>query len=366
MKRILFVVLTLLLIFFSFPIVASANDNNFNFKDVLKKIDNETKEYLDELGIDEISFEDIKNLSIEKFFGLVFDILFNRFKEILKTVIKLIATIIITATVSSFVNDNSQNKKIVDFVSSVIIVILLLSPINETVAKSSAVLTTTLNFVIAYLPIMFSVMIASQNYGLAYSYNSSFLFLTNIISFFADKVFVPLISSLLTLNIFSSFSLDKFNERLFKIIKKTTIFILSFFSLIYSGFLTSKSIVSIKSDSMVLRGFKFISGRFIPIVGTGVSETLSQIVGSFSLLKTSFGFFVIIVIFLINLPVILELLCWNLSLQLCAAISDLFGLSRNTSIIENFAEIFSLINVIVIFITILHIVSTGIVISIGK
>jgi hypothetical protein len=272
----------------------------------------------------------------------------------------------ISSVFLSFFKDDSKNKNIVEFFTSVVIVLFLLAPFDNIIFKSSTVILTTLNFVSAYIPIMFSLMLASQNYSLAYTYNGSFLFFTAVITFFIEKVFTPLMSSLLTLNIISALSIDKFNEKLFKIIKKVLVTILSLFSLIYTGILTSKCLISEKTDTVLVKGIRFLSGKFIPIVGAGVSETLTQIFDSFSLLKTSFGFFVIIVIFFMNLPLILELLCWNISLQFCSAFSDLLGIKKLTSIFENFADILSLLNIIIVFITILHIVSTGIIIIMGK
>lgn len=366
MKKVLSIILISIILFMSFPIITSAKEMEFDFSDVLNEIDNQTEEYLDELGIDEISFENINNISLNDILKIILSIFFNNFRTVFKTILKLIATIIISSFFLSFVKEDSHNKNSVEFVSEIVMLLLFLSPIGHIVEKTSTVILATLNFVSAYIPVMFSLMIVSQNYGLAYTYNSTFLYLTTAITLFIEKVFTPLTSSLLTLNIISSFSTDKFNERLFKILKKIIVNILSFFSLIYSGFLTSKCLISVKADTVLIKGFRFISGRFIPIIGTGVSETLTQIFGSFSLLKTSFGFFVIIVILLMNLPIILELICWNIMLQFSSAFSDFLGMKKTTGILENFAEIFSLLNVIIIFITILHIVSTGIIILMGK
>lgn len=366
MKKVLTVILMSILLLFSFSVTASANEITIDFKEVYNEIDKQTEEYLEELGIESFSLDQIQNLSLNNIYNLIMTILFDNFKQILKTILKLIVTIIISSTVISFIKEDSHNKKSVEFVSSVVIIMLFLIPTEHIISKSSSVILTTLNFVSSYIPIMFSLMIASQNYGLAYTYNSSFLYLTTAITFFVEKVFMPLISSMLSLNIISSLSSDNFNERLFKIIKKIVITVLGFFSFVYSVFLTSKCIISEKADTVLIKGFRFMSGKFIPIIGTGVSETLTQIFGSFSLLKTSFGFLVILVVLLMNLPIILELLCWNISLQFCSSFSDLLGLKKMTSIFDNFAEIFSLLNVILIFITILHIVSTGIIILMGK
>ena len=144
------------------------------------------------------------------------------------------------------------------------------------------------------------------------------------------------------------------------------VIILSLFSTIYTGLLTTQSILATSSDSIALKGIRFISGAFVPIVGGGVGDAISSVFSSFVIMKNTLGVFVIIVIILINLPVMIELLLWYFALNLCSIVSSMLSLNQITDIIDSLASILSLLNIIMFFVTFVLVISTGVVIVMGK
>jgi stage III sporulation protein AE len=221
-------------------------------------------------------------------------------------------------------------------------------------------------FINAYLPIMAGVLVASRNPALAVTYNSYTIILSNVISVFTDKLFLPIISVLFSFNIISAFSSDMFHLKINKTLRKLIILVLSLFSTVFTGLLTTQSLLASSSDGFVLKGIKFISGAFIPVVGGTVSEAVSSVVSSFIIMKSTLGVFVIIVIILINLPVIIELLVWYFFLSLCSIGSSLFKTESVTEVFDSLASTISLLNIVLFFLTFVLVVSTGIVIMMGR
>ena len=111
----------------------------------------------------------------------------------------------------------------------------------------------------------------------------------------------------------------------------------------------------------MLKGIRFISGAFIPIVGGGVGDALSSVFSSFLIMKNSFGVFIIIAIILINLPVIIELLIWYFVLNFCSIVSSMLNIDNTTEILDSLSSIISLLNIIVFFITFTLVISTGVI-----
>ena len=134
----------------------------------------------------------------------------------------------------------------------------------------------------------------------------------------------------------------------------------------FTGLLTTQSLLASSSDGFVLKGIKFISGAFIPVVGGTVSEAVSSVISSFIIMKSTLGVFVIIVIILINLPVMIELLVWYFFLSLCSIGSSLFKTESVTDVFETLASTVSLLNIVLFFLTFVLVVSTGIVIIMGR
>lgn len=364
MKKFLIISITTLIILLSFSITVYAE--NTDFETVWDSTDSETKEYLQDLGIDELSFEEIFELSPTRVIEFIIDLTFDTGILIVKKITLIIVVLVITAISCSFFKENDKTEQVVYFVSILIIISIIIAQISRMLTDAVVGIKTTAIFVNAYLPVMSAIIIASKNPALAVTYNSFTLFLSSLISNVANSFLMPLISALLSFNILSSFSFENYRERIVKSVRKIVVIILSLFSTVYTGLLTTQSILATSSDSVMLKGIKFISGAFVPIVGGGVGEAISSVFSSFVIMKNTLGVFVIIVIILINLPIMAELLLWYLALNLCSIFSSMFNLYQIADIIDSLASILSLLNIIMFFVTFVLVISTGVIIMMGK
>ena len=363
MKRI-FIIISVILLLLSFSISAFAIDADL--EEVWDSTDEQTKEYLEDLGINELTLEEIFDLSPTRVIEFLIELAFNGGVTIVKNLTVIIVVLVITAIANSFLRESDKTEQIVYFVSTLIIISIVVVPISRMITDAVAGIKTSTVFVNSYLPVMTAIIIASKNPALAVTYNSFSLFLSSLISNVANSFLVPCVSALLSFNILSSFSFENYRERIIKAIRKMIVVILSLFSTVYTGLLTTQSILATSSDSIALKGIRFISGAFVPIVGGGVGDALSSVFSSFLIMKNTLGVFVIIVIILINLPVMLELLLWYFALNLCSIVSSMFNLNQITDIIDSLASILSLLNIIMFFITFVLVISTGVIILMGK
>ncbi len=361
MKRI-FIIISVVILLFNFSISAYATD----FGTVWDSTDKQTKEYLEDLGIDKLAFEEIFELSPTRVIEFLIELAFDGGLTIVKNLTLIIVVLVITAIANSFLRESDKTEQVVYFVSTLIIISIVISPISRMITDAVAGIKTSTVFVNAYLPVMTAIIIASKNPALAVTYNSFSLFLSSLISNVANSFLVPCVSALLSFNILSSFSFENYRERIVKSVRKMIVIILSLFSTVYTGLLTTQSILATSSDSVALKGIRFISGAFVPIVGGGVGDAISSVFSSFVIMKNTLGVFVIIVIILINLPVMLELLLWYFALNLCSIVSSMLNLNQITDIIDSLASILSLINIIMFFITFVLVISTGVIIMMGK
>lgn len=363
MKRIL-IIISVILLFFSFSVSAYATDSDY--EEIWNSTDEQTKEYLEDLGIDELTLEEIFDLSPTRVIEFLLDLALNGGVSIVKNITLIIVVLVITAIANSFLRESDKTEQVVNFISTLIVISIVIAPISRMVTDAAAGIKTSTVFVNAYLPVMTAIIIASKNPALAVTYNSFSLFLSSLISNVANSFLVPCISALLSFNILSSFSFENYRERIIKAVRKMIVIILSLFSTIYTGLLTTQSILATSSDSIALKGIRFISGAFVPIVGGGVGDAISSVFSSFVIMKNTLGVFVIIVIILINLPVMIELLLWYFALNLCSIVSSMLSLNQITDIIDSLASILSLLNIIMFFVTFVLVISTGVVIVMGK
>ena len=359
----LFLIISFLL---CLSIPSYAESSNSEFDSVWELTDDDTREYLEELGIDEISFEDLFNLSPTRVIKFLFDICRGAGMSVFKNIISIVVMLIITAIAAALLKDSDKTVNVIYFICTLAVMSAVIVPISKMLSDAAAGIKTSAVFVDSYLPVMSAIIIASKNPSLALTYNSFSVFLSSAISTFADKLFVPCISALMSLNILSSFSFENYRDRLIKTVRRLIIIILSLFSTVYTGLLTTQSVLASSSDSLALKGIKFISGAFVPVVGSGVGDAISSVFSSFIIMKNTLGVFVIAVIIVINLPVMAELLVWYFALGFCSIISSMFGLTYITETIDNLASVISLLNIILFFITFVLTISTGIIIMMGK
>lgn len=354
-----------IIIFLIFTISFSAFSFN-ETEEIWDSLDNTTKGYLNELGIEEVSFNDLFEISPSRVIKFIFDLAFNKGVNILNKFIVIFITLVISAIAASFLKESNQLASIIDYICVLIILSFIMESIGRILTDAATALESSKVFMNTYLPVMSGMIIASKNPSLALTYNSFSIFLSNAISIFADKIFMPLISIMFSFNIISSFSAENFQIKVLRTVRRFIVVVLSLFSTIFTGLLTTQSILANSTDSIALKGIRFVSGTFIPIVGGNVGDAVSSILSSFLIMKNTLGIFIIVVILLINLPVMIEMLIWYFFLGLCSIVSSLLSLDNITEILDSLASTIALLNIILFFISFLLVISTGIIIVMGK
>lgn len=363
MKKSLTVIFSIFLLLTFFSLSSNAESGG---ESVLRNIDSETKEYLEELGVDSESGEGIADVSLKSVFKFLFSLVTDKTKRISGVLVIVTAVIIINSIFSSFIGDNTSARTAINYISVLCIVTAIIVPLKELIVNTGAVIKTAAIFTDSYIPVLGAIIAASGNIKLAFTYNSFAIALSAFITEIADNFFIPVVNMLFAFNILTSFTFESYKHKIIKSVKRLIIIILSLISTIYTGLLTTQSILAVSSDSLTVRGIRFFSGTFIPVVGAGVSESVASVMSSLSVMKNTAGVIVIAIILLIFLPIIIELLIWYFALQFCSIAADLFGNNDISEMIEELSSVVSLINIILFYITFVLIISTGIIIVSGK
>lgn len=364
MKKYIIISVVVLILLSAFSVNSFANSDDF--EGVWDGVNTGTKDYLEDLGIDEISLEELFELSPTRVLEFIIGLIFNKGEGVFSYAIKIVFTLLLLSISSAFLKENNSLEKIIHFLGILIVLSLIIVPVSRIFTDTLSAIKTSTVFVNAYLPVMTAIIVASKKPALAITYNSFSLFLSSIITVIAEKLFMPFVSIILSFNILTSFSFEGFRERITSGLRRVVIVLLALFSTVYSGLLTTQSILATSSDTLMLRGIKFISGAFVPVVGAGVGDALSSVFSSFLIMKNTLGVFVIVVIILINLPVIIELFLWYFTLQCCSIVASMLKIDNITDILDSLSSLISLINTILFFITFVLVISTGVIISMGK
>lgn len=363
MKKVVTIIFAIFILLFLLIIPSNAVQSESS---ILKNVDSATKEYLEELGIDSESGDGVSEISLKGVFKFLISLVTDKTKRISVYLIIVTAVIITNSILTSFIEGNASAKKAINYISVLCIITAIIVPLKELIINTGVVIKTAAIFTDTYVPILGAIVAASGNVKLAFTYNSFAIALSAFITEVADNFFIPIVNMLFAFNILTSFTFESYKHKIIKSVKRLIIIILSLISTIYTGLLTTQSILAVSSDSLTVRGIRFFSGTFIPIVGAGVSESVASVMSSLSVMKNTAGVVVIVIIILMFLPIIIELLVWYFALQFCSIAADLFGNNDISEMIEELSSVISLVNIILFYITFVLIISTGIIIVSGK
>ena len=115
---------------------------------------------------------------------------------------------------------------------------------------------------------------------------------------------------------------------------------MAFVMMILTGAITSQSILSAKADNVAMKGVKFAASSFVPLFGGSLSGTLGTLSSSVELLRGSVGIIGIAAIFLMLLPVIIELALMRTVFSIGAFCAGMIGCSDEQRIMNDIGSLY--------------------------
>lgn len=367
--KILIVCLFLLFIFSVYAFAENTSDELIaadGGDELYSSLPSETREILSEAGIDEISFDSIFSVSPKTVLALVKKLVTGGIEAPTKSLIKLLAVIIMLSVAECFMPEGGQLKLISETAGALFCIISVISPLTTAISSAAASVTVSGSFMLLLIPALAAVITASGNPTLALSFRSIAFGAAQVISAVSKNCIMPLVGAVLSIDIsgalMPSFKLNSVTE----LIKKTLTAVLSFSATLFISFLGLKGALANAADTVASRGIKLAISSAVPVVGGALSEAYSGIMGSIVLARSTIGIFGIAAIALINLPSCIQLLFWIFALRIGAAAGELFGQSETAELLKAIASAVTLLNVVLLFNAVLFIISTALVLLIKQ
>lgn len=358
------------LLFFVFNITALCVEGHFDkyteeyYEIMSDTLSEDANEILEESGFDSIDFENILSAEPKDIISFFRNTAKGTIDSPLKFFITNCAVLTFVSVAFSYLSEDEKKKKSVTLIVYTYIAISVIVPMASLLPSAVASIKMSSNFLMVFLPILAGIIAASNNPLLALNYNSLTLYLAEAVSLFASNILVPfegMVFALVSVNVISS---EMRIKNLAVIIKNTVTKTLSLLATVFVMVLSIKGILSNIADSVAVKGAKLIVSSIVPVIGGSISDAYATIVNSLALLKSSVGVFGIAAIAAVNLPVIIELMFWSMSLTFSQIVADVFGLKEISSYFRDISDVIKTFNVIVIFCCMIFIISTGILLTI--
>lgn len=369
----IFAVCVLIILFFSVNAYAAGESEYYNgqvessgAEDILSGLDSETKERLGELGIEDVNFSSLFDVSFSKIFSFVKKAAEGKLESPLKSLMKLLSVIILIAVCESFMPDDDKMKNVINMAAVLFSVTVIISPLYDAMESAVSSVGVCADFMKSLIPVLVGIVSASGNPSLAVSFQSCAFAAAEVISALGKNYVVPIVGAVTALDLTGSLMPSMKLSGITELVKKTVIQTLSFTATLYVSFLGIKGALANAADTVASKGIKLVISSAVPIVGGAVSEAYSGIIGSLVLVKSTVGIFGIIVIAVITVPSMLQLLFWIFALKLGAAAGEVFSLGGVSSLLKALSCAITLLNVVILFGAVLFIISLALLLSLKK
>ena len=281
---------------------------------------------LAEVGLGDFNEESVLSLSPNDVINSIYKISIEQINGPIKMMALLLAIVFLHAMVSGMGEtvDVKETSTVFSTICALAACAVIVAPLIETIKNVTSSASSTSVFMISFVPVYSAIMAANGQIASAVSYQAVVFFVCELITLITTYFIVPIMTVSMTLGIAGSMTPDYKLNKVSDTINSASTWFVSLSSTLFVGLLSLQGIVANASDSLSVRAIRFSLSSFVPIVGGALSESLTAVQGSLSVLKSTVGVFGIIVIVLIIIPPLIQCILWRMCLSICGSAAEMF------------------------------------------
>lgn len=336
--------------------------------DLIYSLPDETRELLSQLGIDSADTNGISSLTFSQITQKLLDIAADGTENPLKASAAVMAILIITALIGGMKTEsfNRPMNTVISLVSTLCLCTALINPIASCIDKCSLVVESSAKFMLAYIPVMVTVMISSGQAMSAASYKILMMSAGETVYQLSANILVPFMNIFTGISIVSAISsrlnLSSVSDMIYKSVK----WVLGFAMSIFTALLTLQGIIATAGDTAGTKAVKLAINSFVPLVGGALSDAYQTVYSCMKLLKSGVGVFAIIAVAFTFAPIIIDCVIWLASVNICAAVSDIFDMKVQSKLLRSCGKVMSVMLAIILSCIVVFIISTAIILMLSK
>ena len=372
MRRAVSALLTVLLLFLLPGLAAHAQTQPEEYRERLRTsgaerlaeaLPHEDRERLKSLGVDEVDFDSLFQISPRRVFDLFSEVIRREYVSPLRAFLAAVTVLLLLAAAQAFAGGKALGQNVTQL-GCVILALMLTVPMSGCIVRMASAVLAQSRMMLALIPVLAVVITVSGNPTLALSYNTlTFAMAQGTVQLVQNTV-CPLIRIMVSLSLVSALSDSLGLGKMIDFFKKTGIFLMSLAATVFVTMLVLKGSLASSADTVAVRGVRFLIGRAIPVVGSAVSDAYLSLIGSLQLVKNTAAVFAVVSVLVIALPVVTEGLLWSFAVNLLAAAAELFGLSQSAGLLKNLSGGLTLLNVTLVLTSVVMVLSIGLVLLI--
>ena len=382
-KRIIIFFLIVISVFnmFFVNIKAEGNEENqdvkenlaqdLDFDEYIKTID----EHIKESGLYDIDINSITDelmtkskLDYNSLLGKVLSVFSKEILGALNGAISIFIIIIVMALISSIELENKSDvTKIAHLACFLVIATITIATFIDVISMLKDVINALTTLMQTISPFMMAILIATGAITSTGIIQPLLLFVASAIGFIITYIVIPFLSISVAFNVISSISENLRLNKLSKLFSSSSMWIVSVILTIFLGILSLETSLSSSVDSLAVKTTQTAVSNFVPVVGKFFSDSFETVVGASKIIAKVGGGVAILAIVLIALVPILKVLSIMIIYMLLGAVVEpICGSEQINKFISGFANIYKTILGILIGVTILFVISSGIIFNLAN
>lgn len=375
MKNILCILFVMIILMGAGAFVCTASETDTptdTLSDTLKtdelydKLPDYARRTLEQMGISKISPDTLTNVSFDGLVKGIVNIAAEQGGDVLSAT-GVIAGIILLCSLFEGISEsvNTSLREVLSVASALCMTSVLVIPVSGVIETANDTIKNASDFMLAYIPIMVAVLMSCGQSISGSGYYSLMIFAAEGISQLSGKFITPLLNVFMGVGISSTLVPELKLDGLLGMFSKTLKWLLSFVFTMFSAFLGFRTLISTSVDSVSTRAIRFTMSSFVPVVGAALAEAYKTVQGSVNVLKNGIGVFVIFAVAVVFMPIVLRLVIWLFSLNLCKCFAQIISLRSAADMLGIISTVLSVLLAIIICIVALYIIATALIITVG-
>lgn len=279
---------------------------------------------------------------------------------------KTLAILLLAALVRAFSPSGELSvAPQVDTVVTVTVFFLVCTPLLSLLDELSQVVSECRNFLIAYIPAFSALLTAGGQPAAGAVFSGFFLSGAVLCAQFICAVLLPLsrifLALCITSGISSQLDLSGVCDLVLRLVKK----MLAICAGAFSAVMCLQKITAGAADTLVQKAGRMVVGSAVPVIGRAVSDAMTTVYASMDVIKGTVGIAGICAMAALFLPVLFKCLLYYAVLWLASAAAKLTDNRHCAATFAGFASCVELYAAILIFFSVIIVVSTALMLSIG-
>ncbi len=222
------------------------------------------------------------------------------------------------------------------------------------------------SFMQALFPIIITIIISLGNFASGALYHPLILAAINIVSSLAETIVLPAIFLSAIFFLVNSMTESSYIKKLAGIIRQFAIIFMGFTVTIFSGITAIQGIISSSADGVLVKTAKFSVDKFIPIIGSYISDSVDLILSCSTLIKNSLGAVGLLILILIILIPILKLLSIAVIYKVLSILVEPIGIQNISDSLNEMGNTIIILIVVVLLVAIMFLIMITILINTGN